>query len=182
MRNQHSLQKLTSTHFQFHSPYSEITQFMAEKLLANIEDDPIPNTKVKRIIRRFTEPYIQHLSFSGVLLPLCGRYNKAHKTPNTPNPNFPVEYSKTKKLSLWHHDHGILAGYYVNMKSTFTARIDMYPNSLTISPTAFSLTDKTHSNPTCKITPKTKLKKIPKQQAQDRFKKAEACKTGPIPR
>lgn len=99
---QHSLQKLTSTHFQFHSPYSEITQFMAEKLLANIEDDPIPNTKVKRIIRRFTEPYIQHLSFSGVLLPLCGRYNKAHKTPNTPNPNFPVEYSKTKKL------HGIM--------------------------------------------------------------------------
>lgn len=66
--------------------------------------------------------------------------------------------------------------------STFAPRIDMYPNSLTIYPRAFFRTDKTHSNPTCKITPKTKLKKIPKQQAQDRFKKAEACKTGPIPR
>jgi hypothetical protein len=42
---------------------------VAEKLLANIDDDPIPNIKVKRIIRRFTEPYIQYLSFPGFYSP-----------------------------------------------------------------------------------------------------------------
>ena len=45
------------------------TTFMAEKLLANIDDDPIPNIKVKRIIQRFTEPYIQYTSIQGFYSP-----------------------------------------------------------------------------------------------------------------